>query len=301
MAARLPSGGATGVVVRAGYARRVSGTQWNEIGDGVFVRRHEQLDLNCGLVVGEDRCLVIDTRGDIEQGRELAGAVRQITPLEPVVVNTHAHYDHCFGNGAFADSQIYAHSEALADLVSSGEQQRGQVVQQLLTQGKVEQAHVVRETELVLPFYVIEQDTAVQLGGRDVHLLVGGRGHTNHDVVVAVPDAEVVFWGDLVEEGADPAMEDGFPLEWSETLTGLGRRRQVRNARVAVPGHGAVLDPTQVDRQRGQLAALARGLRARMEQGGCSVDELAAAVTDSGLQAETIRLAATRAVGAGDR
>jgi hypothetical protein len=34
---------------------------WQEVGDGVFVRRHAELDLNCGLVVGDGACLVVDT------------------------------------------------------------------------------------------------------------------------------------------------------------------------------------------------------------------------------------------------
>ena len=53
---------------------------WREIGDRVFVRRHRELDLNCGLVVGDGGCLVIDTRSHLGEGRALAEAVRTVTP-----------------------------------------------------------------------------------------------------------------------------------------------------------------------------------------------------------------------------
>src|SRR5699024_5035052 len=77
------------------------GGQWIELGDGVFARRHDELDLTTGLVVGAERCLVIDTRGDCDQGAELAGAVRTVTTLPWTLVYTHAHVDHAWGGEAF--------------------------------------------------------------------------------------------------------------------------------------------------------------------------------------------------------
>jgi len=68
---------------------------WREVGDRVFVRRHRELDLNCGLVVGEDACLVVDTRSHLREGQALAEAVRAVTGHPWTVVNTHAHHDHC--------------------------------------------------------------------------------------------------------------------------------------------------------------------------------------------------------------
>jgi hypothetical protein len=53
---------------------------FREVADGVFVRRHESLDLNCGLVVGDGACLVVDTRSDLGEAADLAAAVRRITP-----------------------------------------------------------------------------------------------------------------------------------------------------------------------------------------------------------------------------
>ena len=64
---------------------------WIEVGDRVLVRRHTELDLSTGLMLGERSCLVVDTRGDPAQGAELAVAVREVTPLPGSVVLTHAH------------------------------------------------------------------------------------------------------------------------------------------------------------------------------------------------------------------
>lgn len=266
-----------------------------EIAPGTYVRRHAELDLNCGLVVGSRRALVIDTRSTTARGEELAAAVRGITPLEQVVVNTHAHYDHCFGNAAFRDSQIYGHVGAAASLQRTAEHQRSQVVEHLRRTDRPELAQTYLDTEVVLPFYLVEREvTPIDLGDRTAYLVFGGRGHTDHDLVVAVPDVAAVFWSDLVEQGADPAMDDSFPLEWGDTLGELLEHPHVRDASLHVPGHGEVVERSFVERQRDILLGLATELRTALAGGVQDVDGLVAKTRGLGLQDATLRDAAVR-------
>ena len=226
---------------------------WREIGDRVFVRRHRELDLNCGLVVGDGGCLVVDTRSHLGEGRALAEAVRSVTPHPWTVVNTHAHYDHCFGNAAFRPAEIWAHRGCATGLAETGEQQRAAVVADLRAEGDPA-AELVAIAPLELPDRLVDRQAVLDVGGRPVTLRHLGRAHTDADLVVAVDD--VVFAGDLVEEGAPPAMEDAFPLEWAATTTAL--LELVRGP--VVPGHGAVVDAAFVASQRDDLARLARWL-----------------------------------------
>jgi glyoxylase-like metal-dependent hydrolase (beta-lactamase superfamily II) len=226
---------------------------WREVGDRVFVRRHRELDLNCGLVVGDGECLVIDTRSHLAEGRALAEAVRAVTPHPWTVVNTHAHYDHCFGNAAFLPAAVWAHRSCAAELAATGEQQRADVVAALLADGDPA-AELVAMAPIDLPDHLVDRTAVLDIGGREVTLRHLGRGHTAADLVVAVDD--VLFAGDLVEEGAPPAMEDAFPLEWPATLTAL--LELVLGP--VVPGHGAVVDAAFVAAQRDELARLARWL-----------------------------------------
>lgn len=270
---------------------------FREIAPGTYVRRHSELDLNCGLVVGSRRALVIDTRSTTARGEELAAAVREITSVEQVVVNTHAHYDHCFGNAAFRDSQIYAHVDAADSLQRTAEHQRSQVVEHLRRTDREDLAQTYLDTEVVLPFYLVDAEaTAIDLGDRTAYLLFGGRGHTDHDLVVAAPDVSTVFWADLVEQGADPAMDDSYPLEWGPTLARLQEHPHVRGAQLHVPGHGEVVEPAFVEAQAQTLSALAAELSGALDAGVQDVDGLVAKTRGLGLQDSTLRDAAVRAL-----
>lgn len=267
---------------------------WQEIGPGVHVRRHEELNLNCGLVVGEERALVVDTRSYHQHGLELLAAARELTDHELVVVNTHAHYDHCFGNSAFRDSQIYAHTGCVDDLRRTGELQREQIVAHMRRTEREEIARDIEETEIVLPFYLVEEDTELDLGGRAVQLLHRGRGHTDHDLVVGVPDAGVVFAGDLVEEGADPHMEDAFPHEWAPTLRALLETPVLDGGEVWVPGHGEVVDRDFVEEQAVVVERLAERMGEVLDAGALGVEGLVSSCRGLGLQDQTLRDAAVR-------
>jgi glyoxylase-like metal-dependent hydrolase (beta-lactamase superfamily II) len=105
----------------------------------------------------------------------------------------------------------------------------------------------------VLPDRLVAGRAELTVGGRPVVLAHFGRGHTDNDLVVHVPDAGVVFAGDLVEEGAPPSFGDAFPLAWPATVDGiLGLRPDVVS-----PGHGDPVDTAFVRAQRAELAVVA--------------------------------------------
>jgi glyoxylase-like metal-dependent hydrolase (beta-lactamase superfamily II) len=227
--------------------------RWLELGDGVFARRYAELDLSVGLVVGDGHCLIVDTRGDLAQGAELAAAVRKITPAPWTVAITHAHWDHCFGTTPLLPCEVWAHDLCHADLAATGTHQRDDVVRMYREQGRPDAADRVAEVEPVLPDHLVTHRATLSVGGRLVVLAHFGPGHTDHDLVVQVPDAGVVFAGDLVEQGAPPAFEDAFPLAWPTAVDGiLGLA-----PRTVSPGHGEPVDAGFVTGQRAELAVIA--------------------------------------------
>jgi glyoxylase-like metal-dependent hydrolase (beta-lactamase superfamily II) len=102
---------------------------------------------------------------------------------------------------------------------------------------------------------------SVDVGGRRVDLTYLGRGHTDADIVIVVPDAGVLFAGDLLENDAVPYFGDAYPIEWPATV----RRLLALVGGPVVPGHGSIGDRAFVERQLGDLetvVAVARRLHA---------------------------------------
>ena len=239
---------------------------WREVADGVLVRRHAELDLNCGLVIGDGACLLIDTRSHLGEAADLIAAVRSVTPHPWTVVNTHAHYDHCFGNAAFRPAPVWGSRGCAVALVATAERQRADVVAQLRTAGDPAAA-LVQGAPVDPPDHLVDETAVLDVGGREVVLRFLGRGHTDHDLVVEVEtpdDRSVVFAGDLVEQGAPPAFEDAHPADWPATL---GRLHALARGPV-VPGHGDVVDADFVGGQREELLAVLAAVRAgRLDDG----------------------------------
>lgn len=207
---------------------------WQEVAENVYARRHEHMRLNVGLIVGDDECMLIDTRSWAAQAVELADAVSRITS-NPIrhVVNTHGHFDHCFGNMVFKDAAIWGHKGCVDFLAETGENQR-----RIATYGMRDHAEDLKAVEIVPPNRLVETMSTILVGGRRIEMLYLGRGHTNHDIVVSVPEAGAIFAGDLLEEGAPPDFVDSYPLDWGSTLALL----MFQAPDVFVPGHGDVLD-----------------------------------------------------------
>lgn len=231
---------------------------WQEVGDGVFRRRYGSYDVNCGVVLGSGACLLIDTRSHLGEAEELRQDLRRLTRLPiTAVVNTHAHFDHCFGNAAFGGVPVWGHRGCRESLVKHGELQREVMARHARDEGLTEFADELWRVPLAPPDRVIEEETAIEVGGRLVRLRHLGRGHTDGDLVTEVPDTDVVFAGDLVEESGPPAMGDAWPLEWPETL----RRLTATVSGRVVPGHGDVVDASFVAAQADELAAVAEMAR----------------------------------------
>ncbi len=220
---------------------------WQELGDGVFRHRYESLDLNIGLILGEEAAMVVDSRANQIQGDELIADISSFTSL-PVLhlVNTHHHWDHTFGNGSFGSSTIVGHERCRSHLMERGESMRQRLVEADWIPN--EQKPAFGAVEISPPTTTFAHELSIDVGGRPVELTYLGRGHTDNDIIIEVDDT--VFAGDLVEEGAPPQFGDAFPREWLTTLDLLiGRTRGT-----VVPGHGDVVGRAFVKTQRDQIA-----------------------------------------------
>lgn len=223
---------------------------WLEVGDGVLVRRHAELDLSIGLVLGDGACLVVDTRASPAEGAELAVAIRSVTRDPRTVVITHAHFDHCLGTAALAPTSVWAHPACRADLARGGATQQAEARAWYRGQGRPAAVPLVAP---VVPDRTVPDAAELHVGDRRVLLTHPGAGHTDHDLAVLVPDAGVLFAGDLVEQGAPPDFTDAYCQAWPRAVDAL----LALDAPVVVPGHGEPVDRRFVAEQAAELADLA--------------------------------------------
>jgi glyoxylase-like metal-dependent hydrolase (beta-lactamase superfamily II) len=242
---------------------------WVELADRVFVRRYAFYDQNIGVVLGRGEALVIDTRSTYGQAREILADLRELTS-DPVtvVVDTHGHFDHAFGNAVFRPATIWGHDGCVTFMERTGEARKATISAET-----PKLAGQLAEVVIDPPDRTFASTATAEVGGREVSLRYLGRGHTDHDIVISVPGEAVLFAGDLLENGAVPFYGDAYALDWPATAAAL---TNLVGEGVVVPGHGDHAGREFATRQTASIAAVA-ALATRVHAGEITLDEAVAA------------------------
>ena len=236
------------------------GTEIVELGDGVFARLHAGLT-NAGIIVGDEGVLVIDSLRVPSFARDLIEDVKRLTP-KPIryVVDTHSHWDHAWGNEEFPDATIIGHDNCRDEMldVDLVEWWRDRAA----TSGMpwAEEATAVQVTP---PTMTLCESMRMHVGQTELHLRYFGRAHTSGDIFIHLPQHNLVFTGDVAQDGGVPFMEDGYIADWVETdtrLLGLGAER-------FVSGHGPIGSAPALAEARDFIAALAGGIQHAVADG----------------------------------
>jgi len=245
---------------------------WNEVADGVFQRRYDPLDVSVCVVRGADGLLLVDTRSSHREADGIRADLRVFGGLAVRwVANTHAHFDHSFGNARFGpgsdfDAPIYGHRRVPAHLAAYEQPMLDDWIAR-----RVEPVDDWREVVITPPGVLVDEHMTLDLGDRGVDLRHLGRGHTDNDLLVHVPDADTWLAGDLVEESGPPMYGSGsFPLEWPATVAALAQR--IGPDTTVVPGHGAPVGRAFVVEQQVRLQQVAEVI-GDLHAAGVPVDE----------------------------
>ena len=93
----------------------VSTVEWVEVARDVFVCAYEPLTINICVIRDRDCLVVVDSRASATEGAQLAADLTWFAPARvQALINTHAHFDHTFGNQHFGNGSatavpIYGH------------------------------------------------------------------------------------------------------------------------------------------------------------------------------------------------
>ena len=203
------------------------------IGPGVYAAidgPEHRSGSNAGFVIGDDGVLVVDSFFNPEATKALLGEIRKLTP-KPVryVVNTHYHIDHTAGDNVLreAGAIIIAHRNVRGWV-------RTENIHLLGDRITPDQRALVEA--LALPDLVTDKDLTVWLGNRKI-VVRTVLGHTGGDLVISVPDAKVLFCGDILWRRVSPNIIDGTVSQWIATAAAFQRLPDAKDM-TFVPGHG---------------------------------------------------------------
>src|SRR6478735_9009324 len=210
-----------------------------KVGDGVYAAIGSdtgKAGSNAGFIIGNNGVVVVDTFEGIAPAQDPLAEIQKLTKL-PVrfVVNTHYHLDHTGGNAVFqnAGATILAQRNLRGWL-------RTENLKFFGPNPKPEQKAMVEA--LVLPDETYNDAVDIYLGARQIQVRYM-LGHTGGDSVVTVPDADVVFAGDLVWQKHLPNLIDATTSDWVKTLEKLLADHP---AGTFVSGHGDVANVSDV-------------------------------------------------------
>jgi len=224
-----------------------------QVGPGVYAAidgPDHRAGSNAGFVIGDDGVLVVDAFFTPDAARALVAEIHRLTP-KPIryVVNTHYHVDHTGGDQVLREAGgiIIAHRNVRGWVRTSNINLFGDRITPELK---------ARIAALPLPDLVTDKDLTVWLGSRKVKVQTV-LGHTGGDLTVSVPDARVLFTGDMLWRKVAPNLIDGSVKEWVATDADFAAMPDATQT-IYVPGHGDVADVKDVVEFRAYLLDLRR-------------------------------------------
>ncbi|MEL6642880.1 MAG: MBL fold metallo-hydrolase [Pseudomonadota bacterium] len=194
-------------------------TSFTEVGDGLYAFTAEG-DPNSGVIIGDDSVMVVEAQATPRLARKVIDCIRTVTdkPITHLAL-THYHAVRVLGAQAFGAPQILMSEPARAMVVERGQEDWDSEFARFprLFHGHEE------IPGLTWPTTTFQGRMSVYLGQRRVDLMQVGRAHTAGDMVIYVPDQNVMFTGDIVEYRSACYCGDGHFHDWPGTLEAIRR------------------------------------------------------------------------------
>lgn len=182
---------------------------------------------NAAFIILEDGVLVVDSQSSPELAEELIAGIRKVTD-KPIrfLVNTHFHRDHTAGNSVFPPEV------------------------RLILHPKTYERFLEEKVPATYPVITDAMEMGLCYKNKTVKILWLGKGHTEGDLIVYLPEEEVLIAGDLFFNQSIPYVKDGHLGQW---ISVIQRVLELKFQKV-VPGHGAIGDASEFRRFRELLA-----------------------------------------------
>lgn len=190
---------------------------FTEVGKGLWAFTAEG-DPNSGVIIGDESVMIIEAQATPRLANKVIEKVREVTdkPISHVAL-THYHAVRVLGASAFGADQILMSDTARSMVVERGQEDWDSEFQRF---PRLFEGHE-SIPGLTYPTTTFSDSMTVYLGNRRVDLMHLGRAHTAGDIVIHVPDENVMFTGDIVEYHSACYCGDGHFADWGHTLDNI--------------------------------------------------------------------------------
>ena len=277
-----------------------------KVGDGVWAgiaAERYKVNSNAAVIETNDGLVIVDSHSKPSAARSLYKEIQAVSK-KPVkkIVNTHFHWDHWQGNEVYAQGnpnlEIIASEKMKEALLRPnsgvggvpfietqlknlpGEiaklkdeiQRTADTAAKARLENNLQQAEAyqkeLQNLKPAVPTRTVSQTMSMQEGGREIRLMLMGRGHTDGDLYIYLPKEKVVMTGDALVDWM-PFVNDGYPEEWVTTLTALEKLDFTH----IIPGHGEVMPKSGLAFFRGYLSDLVEAVK-KAAADGATVDDM---------------------------
>jgi glyoxylase-like metal-dependent hydrolase (beta-lactamase superfamily II) len=211
---------------------------------------------NCGVVIGDDGVMVFDTTTAPIQAKALIAAIRKVTdkPFRHVVYS-HPHGDHINGGQYFEGAEFISTPYC-----------REEVAKQVATLPAVWEkrdgwAEGNEPRKLIVPTTTFDGKVTYRYGKTVVELFPMAPAHTYGDMVMYLPQEQILFMGDMAFFYVAPFCHNSHPSRWIERCKEIDRMP----VRTIVAGHGPLGGKAELADMRGYLELLKAEARRRYD------------------------------------
>jgi glyoxylase-like metal-dependent hydrolase (beta-lactamase superfamily II) len=206
---------------------------FTEVGPGLWAYTAEG-DPNTGVIIGDDAVMVVDAQATPVMAARVIEKIRTVTdkPVKYVVLS-HYHAVRVLGASAYGASEIVASEKCRGMIHERGMEDWASEL------GRFPRLFQAAESVpgLTWPTVTFKDRMTIHMGRRRVDLMHLGRAHTAGDIVAWVPDAGVMFSGDIVEYHSACYCGDAHFGDWPATLDAIA----AFGPKALAPGRGDAL------------------------------------------------------------
>ena len=215
--------------------------------------------------------VLVDTGASETEGKEARSLVESAFPGHgfTYVINTHSHWDHISGNSVFPEAEIVAHRNC-RDLIEKKGEGPG-MMPGAETAAESPSEDLANEAEadlppppppagtiwfegerygLTIPDITFEDSMSLYCGDTTFNLYYFGKAHTISDILIVVPEANILLTGDLFFNNWLPVFSpwvDPDIERWAEVREIVLAGNQEYGT--VIPGHGPLMKTDDLARQ----------------------------------------------------